>query len=70
MGFGPLEIAAEAGFGGDRRNAADLRRADVEKGKLDMLMRAVFAAQTFGQAALSKRTRRPRGFDPPARTTG
>ncbi len=63
MGLGPLGIAAEAGFGNEGRNAAELRAGRRPKGEQwDMLMEAVFAAQTLG-----RRVRRRSPGEPAAR---
>ena len=62
MGLGPTGIAAKAGFGSDSRNAAELRRADGQRGKHDKVMKAVFAAQTSG-----RRVRRRSPGEPAAR---
>jgi hypothetical protein len=45
MGLDPLGIAAEAGFGSDGRNAAELRAGRRPKGENGIRLRdAVFAA--------------------------
>jgi hypothetical protein len=73
MGFGPLGIPAEAGFGNDGRNAAELRRADGQNGETRDVNGSGLRrsdVEALGQTALTGRTRRPRNYDASARTSG